>query len=168
MAAAAHLDEESQALLAPTDVPYSEKPLERAPQRRRFGLGHLTAALILGGLASAAIQSGYTTVFCSRSYPSSARQGQHKAPERFAPSWAGSTVVEPFPPSKPTNAFPELFPTDVGYAGPTPTGAEPALVATAPVLPVYTQAPHLVPPVTVKGGSRPKNWTTPGWDVRNG
>ncbi|KAI0665829.1 histidine phosphatase superfamily [Trametes maxima] len=32
----------------------------------------------------------------------------------------------------------------IGHAGPTPTGAEPALVATAPVYPIHTGAPHLL------------------------
>ncbi len=59
---------------------------------------------------------------------------------------AGSTEVHQFPPSKPTNAFPSLFPSDIGYAGPTPTGAEPGLVATAPAYPLHTGAPNLLAP----------------------
>ncbi|WRT68776.1 uncharacterized protein IL334_005756 [Kwoniella shivajii] len=38
------------------------------------------------------------------------------------------------------------FPTSIGYAGPTPTGSEPALLATAPVLPIYTNVHPLVAP----------------------
>ncbi len=57
-----------------------------------------------------------------------------------------STDVHHYPPPSPTNAFPDLFPSDVGYPGPTPTGAEPALVATAPAYPIHTGAPHLLPP----------------------
>ncbi|WWC90320.1 uncharacterized protein L201_005253 [Kwoniella dendrophila CBS 6074] len=38
------------------------------------------------------------------------------------------------------------FPTDIGYAGPTPTGAEAALIATAPALPMYNNINPLVPP----------------------
>ncbi|KAJ7894516.1 phosphoglycerate mutase-like protein [Mycena olivaceomarginata] len=53
-----------------------------------------------------------------------------------------------YPPPTPTNAFPSMFPTDVGYAGKTPTGAEPAVVATAPSYPVHTGAPLLVTPDT--------------------
>lgn len=164
MAASAHdIDEESQALLTPSDAPYSEKSATAVPTRRRFKLGHLAAAFLLGGLSSFGLQSAYTTVFCEHIVSDSTT---HNAPERFGAPWAGSTEVHPFPPVSPTNAFPELFPTDVGYAGPTPTGAEPALIATAPVLPVYTQAPHLVPPVSITGGSKPKNQTKAGWDVR--
>ncbi|PIL29397.1 hypothetical protein GSI_09449 [Ganoderma sinense ZZ0214-1] len=58
----------------------------------------------------------------------------------------GSTDVHHYPPPSPTNAYPTLFPSDVGYPGPTPTGAEPALVATAPAYPIHTGAPHLLPP----------------------
>ncbi|WVQ79561.1 hypothetical protein IAT38_001660 [Cryptococcus sp. DSM 104549] len=38
------------------------------------------------------------------------------------------------------------FPTDVGYAGPTPTGKEPALIATAPALPLYSNVHPLIKP----------------------
>ncbi|KAF9453707.1 phytase [Macrolepiota fuliginosa MF-IS2] len=62
------------------------------------------------------------------------------------PPYVGSSEVHNFPPAEPTNRFPELFPSNVGYAGPTPTGAEPAVVATAPSWPMHTGAPHLVVP----------------------
>ncbi|KAH7929279.1 phosphoglycerate mutase-like protein [Leucogyrophana mollusca] len=65
---------------------------------------------------------------------------------QFAPPYVGSTEVHNFPPASPTNAFPELFPTNVGYAGGTPTGAEPALIATAPSYPLHTGAAQLVLP----------------------
>ncbi|KAJ9111687.1 hypothetical protein QFC19_001046 [Naganishia cerealis] len=38
----------------------------------------------------------------------------------------------------------EAFPTDIGFAGPTPTGKEPALIVTAPHLPLQTTQPPLV------------------------
>ena len=65
---------------------------------------------------------------------------------QVAPPYVGSTEVHQFPPAKPTNKFPELFPSNVGYGGATPTGAEPAIVATAPTWPMHTGAPHLVVP----------------------
>ncbi|KAH7910544.1 histidine phosphatase superfamily [Hygrophoropsis aurantiaca] len=65
---------------------------------------------------------------------------------QFAPPYVGSTEVDNFPPTKPTNAFPDLFPSNVGYAGGTPTGAEPALIATAPSYPMHTGAAQLVLP----------------------
>ncbi|KAG8744057.1 hypothetical protein FRC10_010842 [Ceratobasidium sp. 414] len=58
-----------------------------------------------------------------------------------------------FPPSKPTNAIPSLFPTNVGYAGPTPTGIEAGIVATAPSYPQHTGAPGLLLPQKIKGSS---------------
>ena len=53
-----------------------------------------------------------------------------------AEPWVGSTEVHSYPPTKPTNYDPSLFPSDVGYPGATPTGAEPALLATAPAYPL--------------------------------
>ena len=70
-----------------------------------------------------------------------------------AVSTPGSTDVHHYPPSHPTNAFPDLFPSDVGYPGPTPTGAEPALVATAPAYPLHTRPPHLLPPQALSNHS---------------
>ena len=64
----------------------------------------------------------------------------------FAPPYIGSTEIHHYPPASPTNDFPSLFPTEVGYPGPTGTGAEPALVQTAPVYPKQSGAPLLVPP----------------------
>lgn len=59
-----------------------------------------------------------------------------------------------FPPSRPTNAYPSLFPTDVGYPGPTPTGVEPGVVATAPPYPQHTGAPGLLLPQKIKGSTK--------------
>lgn len=70
--------------------------------------------------------------------------------EIYAPPYAGSSEVHHYPPANPTNVFPSLFPTDVGHAGPTPTGAEPALIATAPAYPLHSGAPHLVSPYAAK------------------
>jgi Histidine phosphatase superfamily (branch 2) len=64
----------------------------------------------------------------------------------FAPPYVGSTEIHHYPPPSPTNDFPSLFPTEVGNPGPTGTGAEPALVQTAPVYPKQSGAPLLVSP----------------------
>jgi len=53
-----------------------------------------------------------------------------------AEPWVGSTEVHSYPPTSPANYNPTLFPSDVGYPGATPTGAEPALLATAPAYPL--------------------------------
>ncbi|KAJ3556987.1 hypothetical protein NM688_g1721 [Phlebia brevispora] len=83
-----------------------------------------------------------------------------EAVEIYAPPYAGSSEVHKFPPAKPTNVFPSLFPTDVGHAGPTPTGAEPGLIATAPAYPVHSGAPHLVSPYSVN-----KNASSSSFDL---
>ena len=67
--------------------------------------------------------------------------------DNFAPPYIGSKVIHNYPPTSPTNDFPSLFPTEVGYPGPTGTGAEPALVQTAPVYPKQSGMPLLVPPL---------------------
>ncbi|ORX38214.1 histidine phosphatase superfamily [Kockovaella imperatae] len=46
---------------------------------------------------------------------------------------------------------PGNFPVDVGYAGPTPTGNEANLMATAPSLPMFTGVSPLVPPDSARG-----------------
>lgn len=71
----------------------------------------------------------------------------------LAPPYVGSTEVHQFPPATPTNVFPSMFPTEVGHAGPTPTGAEPALIATAPSYPIHSGAAHLVSPTFSKSSA---------------
>ena len=55
-----------------------------------------------------------------------------------AEPWVGSTEVHSYPPTSALNYDSTLFPPDVGYPGPTPTGAEPALLATAPAYPLHS------------------------------
>ncbi|EIW53780.1 phosphoglycerate mutase-like protein [Trametes versicolor FP-101664 SS1] len=85
----------------------------------------------------------------------------HPPPDLFAPFPPGSTDVHRYPPPSPSNVFPSLFPSDIGHAGPTPTGAEPALVATAPSLPIHSGAAHLLAPQTLANHSLRK---TPFYD----
>ncbi|CAE6337219.1 unnamed protein product [Rhizoctonia solani] len=59
-----------------------------------------------------------------------------------------------FPPAYPTNWNPSLFPPNVGYPGPTPTGAEPAVLATASAYPTHVGAAGLVPPTFIMGTNR--------------
>ncbi|EKM83174.1 hypothetical protein AGABI1DRAFT_33745 [Agaricus bisporus var. burnettii JB137-S8] len=70
------------------------------------------------------------------------------------PPYVGSSEVHHYPPAEPTNKFPELFPSNVGYAGATPTGAEPAIVATAPAWPLHSGAPQLVVPTQLMDSSK--------------
>ncbi|KAL1658494.1 histidine phosphatase superfamily [Schizophyllum commune] len=127
-------------------LPSSPKPDAAAEERgaskprkflsSRFSLLHLSVAFAAGILACAAGQYA----FCGQQQhaPAGESAGVLAAP------WAGSTEVHGFPPTKPTNAVPTLFPSDVGYAGGTPTGAEPAVLATAPAIPFHKGTPNLV------------------------
>ena len=63
--------------------------------------------------------------------------------ERAEP-WVGSTEVHSYPPTNAVNYDPTLFPSNIGYPGPTPTGAEPALLATAPAYPFTSPAQGLL------------------------
>lgn len=65
-------------------------------------------------------------------------------------------VKHKYPPPYPTNAITSLFPTKIGYAGPTGTGAEPALIVTAPVYPSQSDVPWLVVPAPLKNGKKHK------------
>ncbi|KAG6854187.1 hypothetical protein C0991_009839 [Blastosporella zonata] len=88
-----------------------------------------------------------------------ARHRNHSRPSAvdevhaLAPPYVGSTEVHTYPPTHPTNANPTLFPSDVGYPGGTPTGAEPAVILTAPTYPIQTGAAQLVRPDTL--GNKP-------------
>lgn len=81
------------------------------------------------------------------------------------PPYVGSSEVHHFPPAKPTNKFPEYFPSNVGYAGVTPTGAEPAVVATAPAWPMHTGAPHLIVPTHLDKSSHQDTHSSGGEDL---
>jgi hypothetical protein len=104
----------------------------------RYDRRRLALSFAGGVLACAAAQ--YTASFFCDSMPSQAH---------FAPKFVASAGH--FPPSKPTNAYPSLFPSNVGYPGPTPTGVEPGVVATAPAYPQHTGAPGLLLPQKIKG-----------------
>lgn len=121
-----------------TELPVSIKPPNpsaRSPGRT-FTLRHIILAYAAGVLSVLLLKSLQRPTLYA-----------HPAPRPLLGSTrSGATEVHQYPPSAPTNAFPSLFPSNVGYAGPTPTGAEPALVATAPSYPIHTGAPHLLPP----------------------
>ncbi|KAG1849295.1 phosphoglycerate mutase-like protein [Suillus subalutaceus] len=62
------------------------------------------------------------------------------------PTHAGTPEWHQYPPAEPTNAFPSMFPSSVGYPGPTQAGAEPGVAATAPSYPLHSGLVHLVSP----------------------
>ena len=121
----------------------------------RFGFLHLIVAFCAGGLACLTAQyatCGSGCVFSQSNDGVTTNKGEAAV---LAPPYVGSTERHNFPPMTPTNAYPSMFPTGVGYAGETPTGAEPALIATAPSYPLHTGAAQLIVPSfgkpTVKG-----------------
>ncbi|RPD81516.1 phosphoglycerate mutase-like protein [Lentinus tigrinus ALCF2SS1-7] len=137
-------DPESQALLSQD----RDDTLPPRPSHRTFRVRHLLLAYTAGILSTVLLElflcSHYSVSLFTGSHHQSPAYGDLASPD------AGSTEVHNFPPASPTNVFPSLFPTDVGYAGPTPTGAEAALVATAPSYPLHTGAPHLLSPLSLE------------------
>ncbi|KAK7037570.1 hypothetical protein VNI00_011062 [Paramarasmius palmivorus] len=165
------VDAEREALL-PTHVKQEPDDVEHIPSqppsssskitKRSFSLLHLTGAFAGGILACVLAQY--------------ANQSPDNVPALASP-WAGSTEVHNYPPTSPTNTFPELFPSDVGYPGGTPTGAEAAVIATAPVQPLHTGAAQLVVPESLGGHGKKhskfdlfKSWgnLSPWYSVGNG
>lgn len=158
-------DTEREALLPTLDAP-EERPQSPVKSKAvspsalcsslkpRFDFRHIGLAFLGGVLACILAQYAICSAGCF-----SRRSSQHASvstsPHDFAPPYVGSTERHHFPPHSPTNAFPSLFPTNIGFAGPTPTGAEPALVITAPSYPLHTGAAQLVAPLSsTKSGSK--------------
>ncbi|KAH7104981.1 phosphoglycerate mutase-like protein [Auriculariales sp. MPI-PUGE-AT-0066] len=149
------LSEEHQSLLDKEDnkgdIPIStpaslrSKLASRAPLALAFTAGVLSCALAQFVFGLSCGTPPYTSVHTGS-------QQQHDASSGLgaylAPSDAGSSVSHEYPPKNPTNRKPELFPSNVGYAGPTPTGAEAGVVATAPAYPQHTGVQNLVRPQT--------------------
>jgi hypothetical protein len=149
--------EEQQSLLPsstrdpPTIPSTSRQSACCSSKSRTFSIPHLIFAFIAGSLACFFAQYALFGTSCYR--PSSSADSSAQV---LAPPYVGSTEVHNWPPATPTNDMPTLFPTDVGHAGSTPTGAEPALILTAPFYPVHTGAPQLVVPATLPGGAKTK------------
>ena len=141
--------EEQQFLLpshAALDSPHPSKG-------RTFSVPYLFLAFISGIVVCLPLQYFFSRTSCSSSL-SSADNSAHV----LAPPYVGSTEVHHWPPPSPTNDVPTLFPTNVGYAGATPTGAEPALIITAPSYPIHTGAAQLVVPSYHAGGKSKKGF----------
>ncbi|KAJ4473127.1 phosphoglycerate mutase-like protein [Lentinula aciculospora] len=138
------------------DVHNPSKPsTKRFYSQHKFSFLHLIAAFLIGIFGCAIAQYAVCGPSCfglKESSSSSSGPGSSGAEEVvLAEPGAGSTQIHAFPPTSPTNAFPSMFPTNVGYPGGTPTGAEPALIATAPQYPIHTGAAQLVKPSRLGG-----------------
>src|ERR1700722_2654751 len=133
-------DAEREALLASPTKREDINQLVPTKRWRRLASGCMSYALaFVGGvLACLLVQVAVRGSNCISPHDS--------APHVIAPPHVGSTEKHHYPPMSPTNVFPSLFPSNVGYAGGTPTGAEPALLITAPSYPVHTGAAQLVAP----------------------
>jgi hypothetical protein len=142
--------EEQQSLLPSSGN--APSPLAPPPpsKSRTFSSPYLILAFLSGALACVLAQYAFFgTCFASRS---SANGSAHI----LAPPYVGSSEVHNWPPPTPINDIPPLFPTSVGHAGATPTGAEPALIITAPSYPVQTGAAPLVVPSVLHAGEKPE------------
>ncbi|KZO91037.1 phosphoglycerate mutase-like protein [Calocera viscosa TUFC12733] len=73
------------------------------------------------------------------------------SPAAFRPAapYAGSTLAATRPITNPSNLVTSLFPTNNGPAGPTPTGAEAGLIATAASYPMQAHPDHLMGPASL-------------------
>ncbi|KAF9464573.1 histidine phosphatase superfamily [Collybia nuda] len=146
----------------------SAKSSPPAYSRRQFGLCQLVLAFLAGTFACAVTQLIVCGPSCftggKAAIKSTSTIASSGSNNDLAPPWVGSTERHPFPPPSPTNAYPSLFPTSVGYAGGTPTGAEAAIVATAPIYPIHTGAAQLVVPATL-GDKGKKGKGSKGFDM---
>jgi hypothetical protein len=136
---------------------YRDKRVERQNGRGRFRTVASWTAVYLGGVLTVLLAQWLLPYLCDF-YPIrlhfSAKQQEGPFYSVASPSFpgdVGSTVVHDYPPASPTNAFPSMFPTEVGYPGPTATGAEPGLVLTAGTYPFWKGTDGLVKPDTWKG-----------------
>ena len=113
----------------------------RSQNTQPFGARHLTGAFLAGLLTCFLAQ--YSIHYFSRTPVENTKLIN----PLLAPPYVGSSEVHTYPaPPSPTNAYPSFFPTNVGYEGPSRTGAEPAVIATAPYYPMHTDAAELVVP----------------------
>ncbi|ODN74231.1 hypothetical protein L202_07676 [Cryptococcus amylolentus CBS 6039] len=123
--------------------------LQRQKQSRRarsvFRCLCISLAILLPSLAFVTCYFGQTTLDRVRTWESLPKEVQE---------WLDGVA-----PLKST-ADNSNFPTNVGYAGPTPTGSEAALIATAPVFPTHTDVHPLLRPTdnVSKGFSVIQHW----------
>ena len=132
---------ETESLL-PTSKPQIQSLLptqSKSCKQYTFGVLQISIAFVLGVFACLVAQTVIFGPSCFTRKSQSSNNGVAKqdAVSALGAPYAGSTSVDNFPPTKPTNAFPSLFPSNVGYPGGTPTGAEAAVIATAPAYPSH-------------------------------
>ncbi|KAH7882879.1 phosphoglycerate mutase-like protein [Phlebopus sp. FC_14] len=143
-----------------TSFPTTPDVLAMSTGSQIFTLRHLISSFVAGVVLCFAVQLGIFGKACYSFMESAVATSGSRGGEAnvYAPPYVGSTQVHNYPPPSPTNNYPEMFPTNVGYPGGTPTGAEPALIVTAPSQPLHTGAAQLVAPAYA---SLPKDSNTP-------
>jgi len=169
---------ETEALLPTANVETPDSPAKsKAPFYARqcvqpkYGSLHIATAFVLGTIACLLAQYAICGPGCFTKHgqqpTSSYGHLNQEVVTVLAPPYVGSTQVHNYPPTKPTNAYPSLFPSNVGYAGGTPTGAEAAVIETAPAYPLHTgQCSHqLLRPASLEGDDS-KNGD--GSNIKNG
>ncbi|KAF5318138.1 hypothetical protein D9619_012221 [Psilocybe cf. subviscida] len=144
--------QDTEALLSPTKTG-APQTFAKACTQPRFGSLHISATFVLGVVACLAAQYAICGTNCFGVNKVATTLAHEPVATAMAPPWVGSTQTAHYPPTKPTNAFPSLFPSNVGYPGGTPTGAEPAVIATAPAYPLHPgQCSHqLLTPASLAG-----------------
>ena len=157
---------ETESLL-PTSRPQIQSPLAPPPTsptqskfcgQYTFGVLHISISFVLGVFACLLAQAVIfgPSCFTHKAQSSVIGDAKQDVVSALASPYVGSTSVDNFPPTNPTNAFPSLFPSNVGYPGGTPTGAEAAVIATAPAYPLHTgQCSHqLLAPKLLEGQTK--------------
>jgi hypothetical protein len=149
---------EEEALLFDKDVPErhiegnaSRSPIASVRQNPTFYV-YIILAFSAGIASCALFQFLRSSPSLQTCYPPSPSYHGAVDYEYINRPQGGSTLVHHFPPVSPTNAITSLFPTNVGHAGATATGAEAALIATAPRYPVNTDSPQLIGPASFHKG----------------
>ena len=128
----------------------SSKEIEYSPRKRQFSLIHIFSAFLAGVLVQFFVGSVSSDSLSLLNWSSKVSTDTDGG-SGFVPPYVGSTEVHNYPPTNPTGVDGKLFPSNVGYAGPTPTGAEAAILVTAPSYPQHSGAPGLLVPSKFAG-----------------
>ncbi|KIM23185.1 hypothetical protein M408DRAFT_77931 [Serendipita vermifera MAFF 305830] len=123
------------------------------------GVGAVLLFQLVAGTSSQSPTSSHLSPFLRRHFLYA--RDAPAVPEGSFPADIGSTLAHEYPPSSPTNADAGLFPTQVGFAGGTITGAEAFVVATAVAYPTGAGVAGLVDPGVASGGDGTPSWIDP-------
>ena len=117
----------------------------------KYGIRWLVVTYVAGFASCAMLQYLFPSFCLGTQTRRPSDVGSDSRVTAHASSYAGQRTSQVYPPISPTNNLPSYFPTNVGYAGPTFTGVEAGIIATAPRYPLHTDAPNLVGPSKMPG-----------------